>query len=33
MARRAVQWLVDNSLVDQQATAAVLARCADPDLP
>jgi Uncharacterised protein family (UPF0158) len=31
--RRAVQWLVDNSLVDQQAAAAVLAGCADPDLP
>jgi hypothetical protein len=31
--RRAVQWLVDNSLIDQQAAAAVLARYADPDLP
>src|SRR6266566_3253153 len=31
--RRAVEWLVDNSLVDQQAAAAVLARYADPDLP
>jgi hypothetical protein len=30
--RRAVEWLVDNSLVDQQAAAAVLAGCADPDL-
>ena len=31
--RRAVQWLVDNSLVDQQAAAPVLARYGDPDLP
>ena len=31
--RRAVEWLVDNSLVDQQAATAVLARYADPDLP
>ncbi|SRR6266566_3027838 len=31
--RRAIEWLVDNSLVDQQAAAAVLARYADPDLP
>ena len=31
--RRAVEWLVDNSLVDQQAAAAVLARYADADLP
>ena len=31
--RRAVQWLVDNSLVDQQAAEAVLATHADPDLP
>jgi Uncharacterised protein family (UPF0158) len=31
--RRAVQWLVDNCLVDQQAAADVLASCADPDLP
>jgi hypothetical protein len=31
--RRAVQWLVDNSLVDQQAAAAVLAHYADPHLP
>ena len=31
--RRAVEWLVDHSLVDQQAAAAVLARYAGPDLP
>jgi hypothetical protein len=31
--RRAIEWLVDNSLVDQQAAAPVLARYADPDLP
>jgi hypothetical protein len=31
--RRAVQWLVDNSLVDEQAAEAVLARYADTDLP
>src|SRR5215212_7073659 len=31
--RRAVQWLVDEGLVDQQAAEAVLAHCADPDLP
>jgi hypothetical protein len=31
--RRAIQWLIDNSLVDRQAAAAVLASCADPDLP
>jgi Uncharacterised protein family (UPF0158) len=31
--RRAVEWLVDNSLVDQQATAPVLALYTDPDLP
>ena len=31
--RRAVEWLVDNSLVDQRAAEAVLASCADPDLP
>jgi hypothetical protein len=31
--RRAVQWLVDEGLVDQQAAEAVLGSCADPDLP
>jgi Uncharacterised protein family (UPF0158) len=31
--RRAVQWLVDNSLVEQQAADAVLASCPDPGLP
>lgn len=31
--RRAVQWLVDNALVDQQAATAALAHYADPDLP
>jgi hypothetical protein len=31
--RRAVQWLVDEELVDQRAAEAVLARWADPDLP
>jgi hypothetical protein len=30
--RRAVQWLVDNSLVDQRAAEAVLASCAGRDL-
>jgi hypothetical protein len=31
--RRAVEWLIDNSLVDHQAAEPVLARYADPDLP
>jgi hypothetical protein len=31
--RRAVEWLVDNSLVDQQSAALALARYADADLP
>ena len=31
--RRAIEWLVDNCLVDPEAAAAVLARYADPHLP
>jgi hypothetical protein len=31
--RRAIEWLVDNSLIDLQAAAPALARYADPDLP
>jgi uncharacterized protein UPF0158 len=31
--RRAVEWLADNSLVDEEAAARFLAGYADPDLP
>ncbi len=31
--RRAIEWLVENSLIDHQAAAPALARYADPDLP
>lgn len=31
--RRAIEWLVDSSLVDHQAAVCALARYADPDLP
>jgi len=31
--RRAVQWLADNSLIDDEATARFLAIHTDPDLP
>jgi hypothetical protein len=31
--RRAIEWLVDRSLVDHEAAAPVLARYPDPDLP
>ena len=31
--RRAIEWLVDNSLIDQQAAVPALVRHADPDLP
>jgi len=31
--RRAIEWLVDHSLIDAQAAAAAVARYPDPDLP
>jgi hypothetical protein len=31
--RRAIEWLVDNSLLDHEAAGSALARYADPDLP
>jgi hypothetical protein len=31
--RRAIEWLVDNSLIDQEAAERALARYPDPSLP